>query len=119
MNHSAHKEYTLAPNESVFIDTEESIQLPNDIVETVSIRNSAIRLGLSIEAPVYRPGHHTRLFIRVTNLSEGAITLSAGQSICFLLLNKLVDKVAPYQGTFTNEFDYKGLGDFHKTPIPQ
>ena len=68
----------LLPLESVFVSTEETINLPANLSAVVNIRNSKLRQGLNLESPIYYPGHHTRVFFRLTNFSNEKIILSAG-----------------------------------------
>ena len=46
---------SLAPNDSVFVKSKEVIDLPSDVMAYVSLRNSRIRQGLSLTAPIYQP----------------------------------------------------------------
>lgn len=105
--------YKLLPGESVFVRSKETLQLPTDLCAHVCLRNSRIRQGLSLEAPVYQPGHKTRVFFRITNISTSEITLYSGEgiaSIFFELLHAQPDK--PYNGTYQGEFDYTGMGQY-------
>lgn len=104
---------TLAPGDSVFVQTQERIMLPNNMIGIVNLRNSRIRQGLELSAPVYQPGHDTLVFFRVTNISHKAISLDNGAGIAsmmFIELSENVDK--PYAGTFQKEFDFKGMGAY-------
>lgn len=112
-------EYELKPAESVFIATLEKVNVPPDMFAQVIPRNSAIRLGLTIAAPIYQPGHHTRIFFRVTNVSNAVITLKKNQSVCSLMVYRLsAPSDNPYTGIYSDEFDYRGVGDFHSVKIP-
>ena len=112
--------YELEPGESVFVSTIEKLKMPNDYVGMIIPRNSLIRMGLSIEAPVYQPGHETKIFIRVTNVSSGSITLKKDDGIASIMFEKLSSPASkPYSGTFKEEFSFKGIGDFHKVKIPK
>lgn len=55
-------EFSLQPGESVFVRSKEEIKLKADIVGKVILRNSRIRQGLLLTAPVYYPGHNTKVF---------------------------------------------------------
>lgn len=104
---------TLAPGDSVFVTTHEKIKLPNNMIGVVNLRNSRIRQGLELSAPVYQPGHETLVFFRITNISHKAILLDCKTgiaSIMFIELSEDVDK--PYTGTFQKEFDFKGMGAY-------
>lgn len=112
-------EYDLKPNETVFISSKETLRLPADFFATVIPRNSCIRQGLDIAAPVYQPGHESKFFIRVRNISDGIITLKQNSSVASVMLYKLDSKVEkPYNGIYSNEFDYQGVGHFHPIPVP-
>lgn len=103
----------LMPGESVFVSTEEIITLPNDLSAIVNIRNSKLRQGLSVESPIYYPGHKTRIFFRVTNLSNEKISLEQGESyaaVYFVLIDGTVGQ--PYTGTFSDEFNFSGMAGY-------
>lgn len=103
----------LMPGTSVFVSTEEVIKLPNDIAARIVLRNGRIRQGLLLSAPTYQPGHHTRIFFRLTNISDGAIMLKKGDSIAAIEFERLSSVVEnPYSGTFQDEFDYKHMGAY-------
>lgn len=104
---------TLAPGESAFVKSKEEIMLPADILCRVILRNSRIRQGLSLDAPVYYPGHHTKVFFRITNVSKHLIhvdTANGLASVMFELLESPVDD--PYSGAFQREFDFTGMGAY-------
>lgn len=103
----------LAPGDSVFVACREVIALPVDLTARVLLRNSRIRQGLSLAAPLYFPGHHTRVFYRVTNSSGDAITLDATRGIAQLVFEPVSGVVEhPYSGEFSDELDYRGLGRY-------
>ena len=108
-----HSTYELMPGQSVFVGSSESIHLPNDVVARVLLRNSRIRQGLDLEAPLYFPGHSTTVYFRVTNLSGSAILLDTKKGIAQITFERL-ERAAekPYSGAFSNEFNYRGLGDY-------
>lgn len=117
--HEKKKAYLLKPGETVFLSSVENIRLPNDCMAIVNQRNSSIRQGLFVSAPVYHPGHHTKIFIRVTNISQDGCRLTAGGSIASIMFYALSrDVERPYAGTFSDEFNYRGIGDFHPVAIP-
>ncbi len=104
---------TLNPNESVFVASVENICVSNDLIGRLYLKNSRIRQGFTMDAPVYQPGHHTKVFFRLTNVSADSISLYAGEkyaTILFETLKGVPDH--PYDGVFSDEFDYKGLGDY-------
>lgn len=104
---------TLQPNESAFVESVEIVDMPTDMLGRVALKNSRIRLGLSIDAPVYQPGHKTRIYFRLTNVSADSIVLYSGEKYATILFDKLsAVPEHPYDGTFRDEFDYRGLGDY-------
>ena len=103
----------LHPGESVFVQSREIIHFDNLTVGRVVLKNSRIRMGLTIDVPVYQPGHTTKIFFRLSNVSNDVITLSAGEKYAMLMFEQL-DKEpdAPYTGAFEGEFSFKGLADY-------
>lgn len=112
-------EYQLKPAETVFVSSVEVVKIPADMFAQVVIRNSAIRLGLDIAAPIYQPGHKTRIFFRATNVSSSTITLKQDDSVCSLMLYRFAaPSTKPYSGVYSDEMDFRGIGDFHSVKIP-
>lgn len=103
----------LKPGESIFVQCVEGINLPEDTVARVHLRNSRIRQGLTLDAPIYYPGHKTVVFFRITNLSNEAIHLKAYDEIASVTFERL--SAAPeevYRGTFQNEMEFSGLAGY-------
>lgn len=102
----------LLPGESVFVASKEIVNLPNDLAARIVLRNSRIRQGFMLDAPVYQPGHHTRIFFRVTNVSKCALDLDSGglAQIQFEKLDHAPEK--PYSGTFQGEMAYSDMGKY-------
>lgn len=66
-----------------------------------------------MDSPVYQPGHKTRVFFRLTNISGNELRLSAGEKYATLLFEKLTSIPGhPYDGAFSDEFDFSGLGKY-------
>lgn len=84
-----HTSKVLTPGESVMTSAEEIINMPVDMVAIVHDRNSRIRQGLSVSAPIYQPGHKTRVFFRLTNISANEIRLSAEDSYAMIIFEQL------------------------------
>ena len=106
-------ECELLPGESVFVGSEEIVLFDHFTVGHVVLRNSRIRMGLSLESPVYHPGHETRIYFRLTNISSNAIALSAGEGYATLNFEQLKNKPKkPYNGAFQEEFSFHGLGSY-------
>lgn len=104
---------SLKHGESAFVATTENIRLPNDMLGRIVLKNSRLRQGLSMDAPVYQPGHHTKVFFRVTNVSGNEIDLQMGGKYVTILFETLSRPVEhPYAGTFSEEMDYSGLGKY-------
>lgn len=104
---------TLKSGESVFVGAKENIKLPNDMIARVSLKNSRIRQGLSLDAPIYQPGHHTKVFFRLTNVSNDEIELREGDKYALIMFEKLSGPVdAPYKGTFSEEMSFSGMGEY-------
>ena len=104
--------YTLNPMESVFIGVKEELYLPNDLSAQITLKNSRIRQGLSLDAPIYFPGHHTRIFFRVTNVSNSVIELHKEDKVAQVVFEKCNEVEDPYNGTFNHELDFRNLASY-------
>ena len=104
---------SLMPGESVFVASREAIRLPKNLLGRVYLKNSRIRQGLSLEAPVYQPGHFTKVFFRLRNVSNSEITLKADEKYAMIVFEKLdAEPDNPYNGPFQSEVDFRGLADY-------
>ena len=113
-------ECSLAPGESVFISSMEVIGFSNDMMGRVVLKNSRIRMGLTMDAPVYQPGHITPIYCRLTNLSKDNIELKQGDKYVTLIFEQLDEEPdAPYSGTFQKEFSFNGLADYKSKYMDQ
>lgn len=103
----------LLPGESVFVASREAVQMPTNLLGRVYLRNSRIRQGLSLESPVYQPGHFSKVFFRLRNLSNNEIELSTGEKYAMIVFEQLTGEPDKhYGGTFQEEIDFKGLADY-------
>lgn len=88
----------------------EHIHLPSTLATSVMLRNSHIRQDLSLSAPLCFPVIRLGSF-RMTNVSQGAIALDCARGIAQLVFERVEGEVEhPYNGAFTDEFDYRGVG---------
>lgn len=107
------EEHVLEPGEGIFVAAEETVQFAKNMLGRVHLKNSRIRQGLSLEAPVYQPGHKTRIFFRLRNVSANKITIKAGESYAMLVFERLeCEPEKAYTGTFSDEDIFKGLADY-------
>lgn len=103
----------LAPGDSTYVGAAECIRLPNSLSCRVILKNSRMRQGLSLDAPVYFPTHKTRVFFRVTNLSSSIIRLSSEDQLAAIVFDTIEGNIGkPYDGAFADEFDYSGMGNY-------
>lgn len=106
--YNANKEYyektILQPGESIFVECQEYVSLPSNMIAQIQLRNSRIRQGLSLDAPIYQPGHRTLIYYRVTNISKSTITLSTEDGTAYIMFYDL-DNIPSntYNGAFQNE----------------
>lgn len=84
-------EYVLSANDFVYIKTYESLCMPNDLCCNVVEKNSLMRRGLKVDGPMYQPGHNTKIFLRVCNLTKHNIILTKGMKIAQLVFMELSD----------------------------
>lgn len=114
-NRTEHKTcYALKPGESVFVSSKETVCLPDDVSMRVVLRNSRIRQGMSLDAPLYQPGHKTRVFFRITNVSSDEIRIDSGDGIASVVFERVEGCTKAYDGSFSNEFDFRGMGDYER-----
>lgn len=107
------EETELAPGQSVMVESEETVFFDTSTCGTVHIKNSRLRMGLSLESPVYQPGHETRIYFRLTNLSDSIVVLSRGNKYAVLVFEQLNDAPdKPYSGTFQRESQYRNLAGY-------
>jgi deoxycytidine triphosphate deaminase len=106
--------YELSPGETVFVKSVEWLELPNNVIGKVSARNSALRQGYAVVTPVYLPGHKTKVFARVTNISGISLDLKEGLSISTIFFEETKEEVPSYAGQYIDEFKYKDLGSSAK-----
>lgn len=103
----------LAPGDTVFVRTVEELDLPDNMAAAVQLRNSRIRQGLSLTAPLYQPGHKSKVFFRVTNATKQMIHLDTEKGIGYLVFLPLEDSVEkPYNGAFQNEDAFVGMSTY-------
>ena len=103
----------LQPGESVFVTSEEIVKFDHHTVGKLALKNSRIRRGLTMDAPVYQPGHKTVVFFRLTNVSSNLVYLRKGEKYAMLMFEQLENAPEhPYQGAFRNEFSFQGLADY-------
>ena len=107
--------YDLEPGDSVFVESIEVVHFDRDTCGRVNIKNSRLRMGLAVDAPVYQPGHTTRIYFRVTNFSSDVVSLTSGESYAMLLFDQLSGTPeSPYTGTFRDEFSFRGLAGYRE-----
>ncbi len=107
----------LDPGQTVYVKSAETIAIPDNLCGKVIQRNSVMRAGLSVDAPVYIPGHTTKAFLRVQNISGKVFALHKGFHVAQIMFEELSS--VPSQtydkqvgASFTDETQYKGLGRY-------
>ena len=107
--------YDLEPGKTIFIGTEETLKIPENMIGIVKERNSIMREGLVVSGPCYQPGICSKCFIRVTNISENIIKIEKGKKIAQIMFDTLSDVPdIPYNkqanASFNDEYEYLGKG---------
>lgn len=101
----------LRPTEAAICQSIETINLPDDIIGFVSIRNRWLRKGLMIQAPVYHPGHKTKIAFTLLNISNKEICLENKDKIVQIMFYRLNNNAEPYHGVFSNETTQTAFGN--------
>lgn len=115
--HDSYNGYVVEPNQTVFVSTKEIVRIPDNYLGIVSEKNSVMREGLVVSAPIYQPGHRTRCFLRVINISSNEITISKGKKIAQILFYQL-DNIPNttysnrQDASFNDEIKFRGLGNY-------
>lgn len=105
--------YELEPGDSVMVESVEIVHFDFDTCGILNIKNSRLRCGLMIDSPVYQPGHTTRIYFRLTNLSSDNVRLNVGDRYVMLMFEQLTQTPdEPYTGTFKDEFSFRGLAGY-------
>lgn len=104
--------FELMPGDSIFVGSVETVDLPGDLVASVLLRNRWIRGGLLLDAPMYFPGHETRFFFRLTNLSGGKIDLKNTEGYAQVVFEQITGGGQNYEGSYEKEFTFRGVGNF-------
>lgn len=109
--------FNLQPHEVVMVRCQEEVHVPQDLIIRIENKNSMIRLGLTVTAPIYNPGHTTPIYLRVENVSGNEITIDKEMAIAQMVFEKL--PVIPdltynqkANASFNNEDQYRGLGKY-------
>ena len=114
--------YDLEPGKTIFIGTEETLKIPENMIGIVKERNSIMREGLVVSGPCYQPGICSKCFIRVTNISENIITIEKGKKIAQIMFDTLSDVPdIPYNkqanASFNDEYEYLSKGGISNVPL--
>lgn len=110
-------EIELNPFDSIFAKSNEEILIPNNMIGIPAEKNSRMRQGLKVDAPIYQPGHKTFVYMRIQNISGNVIKLRQGDKVLQLFFEQLTDvPELPYdknpRSSFNNEENFFGLGKY-------
>lgn len=105
--------YYLQPGETIFVKSDVKLKIPKDCIGIIYERNSVMRQGLVVDAPIYQPGHETYAFLRVHNIYAREKILSIDDPIAQIRFEQLQDipsktydgKDEPYQ----SEEEFRGV----------
>ena len=116
-NSKKYNSLELNPGQTVFVESAESLSIPDNCIGIVTEKNSVMRQGLMIAAPYYQPGHNTKAFIRVTNISGSIVTITQGKRIAQIFFDRLSEKPEKTysqieSASFNEEFEFVGFGKY-------
>ena len=95
--------YDFRPNQFIIGRTEELVGLPHHLAGRVEGRSRLARLGVGVHitAPKIDPGFRNRITLEMYNSGPWTIKLTAGMTICTLLIERLSQPVEHgYSGIF-------------------
>ena len=112
--------YYLQPGETIFVKSDVELNLPIDCIGIIYERNSVMRQGLAVDAPIYQPGHKTHAFLRVRNIYAREKVLSIGDPIAQIRFEQLHEiPLKTYEGedeAYQKEADFRGVqGDLKQS----
>lgn len=120
VNGKAESSCELAPGESAFVTSQEIIGLDAETIGRIALKNSRIRMGLTMDAPVYQPGHITPIYFRLTNISQDVIKLSRGEKYAMIMFEQLDrEPEESYNGAFQKELSFDGLAGYKSQYMEQ
>ncbi|MFC4618554.1 dCTP deaminase [Camelliibacillus cellulosilyticus] len=104
-------DFWLAPNETVLIQTNEYIKVPNDKTARIYERYSIKSLGLLVSPAHYiNPGYRGKISLTLTNHSSVPVKLTPGIKICQFGLFELTSlPLAPYEKQNAKYMDAKNV----------
>jgi len=94
---SINRTIKLAQGQSMNVDFEETIHLPNDIYSTFHIRSSFSRKGVFATTGIYDPGYVGSLGCTLYNLGTSPIVIEKGTRVGQMLFFK-ADAASSYNG---------------------
>ncbi len=108
------RSYNLRSGETVYVKSDIEIQMPVDCIGRIIERNSVMRMGLEVSGPCYQPGHKTRIFLRIHNITSNDVVLHKGQGIAQIMFEHLdVKPDKPYSQdedrSYQDEKKYMGV----------
>ena len=117
LNRNQQASFTLLPNTLCYVETKETISMPNDLTAIVSIAFSLIRTGILMASqPPFDPGYKGKIFALLYNLSDREITIALDDHILTIMFATLSTPVIPsdmYKGQYTD----MTLGQFCSTGV--
>lgn len=87
--HYKQTRYVLGPGEFVLGVTEETFDMPDDVVGHVTDKSTWARLGISVFNTIIEPGWSGRLVLEIRNNNVWPVVLTAGVGIAQVIFHKL------------------------------
>lgn len=81
--------YDLKPNETIFFQIKEKINMPNNIIGKMTLRNSFIRIGLCLNAPFINPTYSGNLNLSLINNSPFVIEIIPNIILAQIIFEKI------------------------------
>jgi dCTP deaminase len=98
------EEITLPPKTHVLVRTNERVELPKNVGGIMKLRSSLSRIGVILNnAGWVDPGFKGTLTLSVFNSNDVPVKIKAGTRFSQLILLRLGEESAGYQGKYTNQ----------------
>lgn len=98
-------DYHLSLDEFLLANTQEYINLPNNIVARVVPRSSVARLGVLVtfDADILPPNYSGKPILTLKNLSKKPILLKVGLAVAQIMFEEVDQPVEGYSSRYTHE----------------
>lgn len=90
----------LRPGDYILVETEEKVNMPNNLMARILNRSSVFRGGCSLITAVVDPGYYGTLTMGLKNLSDHDFSIGRGARIGQIVFEEVSDGASAYSGRY-------------------